>query len=131
MSRHRDFDAARAEHQGEPLPFRLAGREFTVARVPAAPMFDLAQATATGDSLATIAAFGVLLYKAVPEDQHAELRASLEEIELPTALEVVNWLIGESMNRPLGSAGGSSDTGSSNGAASSLAAEPIGWTRSA
>ena len=58
MARHRDFDAARAEHAQEPLTFRLGGEDFTTSGdLPAGALLDLGAAAAGDDDAATFGAF--------------------------------------------------------------------------
>lgn len=104
MERYRDFDVARAEHEGEPIRFRLAGREFeTLTFMPAGPLLDLA---ANGDKAgaAGFAAFGTFLNAVVVEDHRDALRDAMAEVDFPTVREVVTWILQESTGRPLSSA---------------------------
>ena len=124
MTRHRDFDVARAEHVGEPLTFRLAGRDFTIPEVPAGPLLELAASLGTGNIAVR---FGSFLFAVLPEDQHETLVAALGEVNVATALDVATWIIEESLNRPLESASDSEPGPSPNGAASKLAAVSEGY----
>ncbi len=104
MERFKDFDVARAEYEGEPLRFRLAGREFeTLPFMPAGPLLDLA---ANGDSAgaAGFAAFGTFLHAVVIPAHRDALHDAMTEVDFPTVREVVSWILGESTARPLPSA---------------------------
>lgn len=115
MSRHRDFAAARAE--SEPLTFTLAGHAFTIDRVPAGPLLDLAdQATLTDEK--AMAAFARFMHALVREEERATLRAALDETDLQTVLEIVQWVIEESTGRPLPTASSSPGEPSQDGAPS-------------
>lgn len=102
MSRHRDFDAARAEVQSEPLTFRLAGRDFTIERVPAGPLLDLAAHAGDTDA-AAMAAFSRFLHALVIPSQRDDLVAALADVDLSTLFELVQWVIEEQTGRPLAS----------------------------
>lgn len=102
MSRHRDFDAARAEHQSEPLTFRLAGHDFeTVPVIPAGPILDLAANADKMDADAMVA-FARFLYSIVRADQVDAFTHALDTVDLGTVLELVAWVIEETTGRPLG-----------------------------
>lgn len=104
MERYKDFDVARAEYEGEPLRFRLAGRDFeTLPFMPAGPLLDLA---ANGDKMgaAGFAAFGVFLRTVIIEDQRDEMDAAMREVDFSTVREVVTWILQEATARPLSSA---------------------------
>lgn len=104
MSRYKDFDAARAEFEGEPLRFKLGGREFeTLPFLPARALLDLA---AQGDSMgaAGFAAFGEFLSRTVIEAQRDDLAEAMNLVDFPTVREVVSWILEESTARPLSSA---------------------------
>lgn len=104
MQRFRDFDAARAEHTGEPLRFRLAGREFeTLPFLPAGALLDLAAQQGRMGAQG-FAAFGEFLRAAVVEDQRDDLREAMNRVDFPTVREVVSWILEESTARPLSSA---------------------------
>lgn len=129
MSRHRDFDAARAENVGDPLTFRLAGRDFTVTRLPAGPLLDLAN-DADLEGAAAFAAFSKFLLKIVADEHEDEMRAALNESDLMVVFDVVRWVIEESTARPLSEQASVPVLQSPNGAASKLAAVTEGWTPS-
>lgn len=100
MSRHRDFDAARAESKLEPLTFRLVGHDFTIDRVPAGPLLDLAAQSDATDA-AAMAAFARFLKALVREDQRDALAVALDDTALETVLDLVRWVIEEATGRPL------------------------------
>ena len=120
MSRHRDFDAARAETEGEPITFRLAGRDFTIPEIPALAFLEVA-ASLGGDGTSVVGSFSRFLFETVPVDQHDELRDALREVTPARAIAVVTWLIEEATAVPLEPPSGSVPTSSGNGAASKLA----------
>lgn len=129
MSRHKDFDAARAENVGEPLTFRLAGRDFTIERVPVGPLLDLAAQSDLSGAEA-MAAFARFLVTLVVEEQRDEMRAALDDTDLETVFGIAQWVIEEVTARPLGQSSGSPSLRSVDGPASKLAAASAGWTPS-
>lgn len=102
MSRHRDFDAARAEIEGPPLTFTLCGEEFRCrAKIPAGPILKLASQHDL-QGLEAIDALGQFLYSIVVPDQADTLRKVIDEdVTVPLAVEIVAWVIEESTGRPL------------------------------
>ena len=129
MTRHRDFDAARAEHVGDPLTFRLAGRDFTIERIPAGPLLELS-AQSDQEGAAAMAAFARFLGVLVVPDQRDELRNALDEVELQTVLEIVQWVVGEATARPLARPSSSPVVPSPDSPQSKLARASEGWTLS-
>lgn len=104
MERYKDFDVARAEHEGEPLRFRLAGRDFqTLPFIPAGPLLELA-ANEGKSGAGGFAAFGHFLRTVVVPDQRDEMDAAMTEVDFPTVRDVVSWILEESTARPLESA---------------------------
>lgn len=116
MSRFRDFDAARAEAQGDPLRFRLAGREFTIERVPAGPLLRLAaKSNLQADTLAALDALGEFLVTLVVEDQRDAMRAAVDDADFPTLLNIVRWVTEEATAVPLDEPSDSAEPSSDDG----------------
>jgi hypothetical protein len=131
MSRHRDFDAARAENVREPLTFRLAGRDFTIERVPAGPLLDLASNSDLRDTDA-LAAFGRFLIALVVPEQRDAMREALDDTDLPMLLELVRWVVEEATGSPLSEPSVSPDGPSSTGETPRVVSlSPVKETRSA
>ncbi len=102
MSRHRDFDAARAEHAGEALTFRLAGRDFTtVPQIPAGVLLDLASYEDRPLDGFAFQLFGRFLRSIVVPEQQGAMREAMDEVGLDVVFDIVNWVIGEVTARPL------------------------------
>lgn len=104
MTRFKDFDAARAEHQREPLEFKLGGEHF-VARgeVPAGVLLD---AVAAGDEDAQRAAAFTAMFEAIVHEEDADRFAlAVRRVDLGTVYELVGWIMEEVTGRPLSSAG--------------------------
>lgn len=131
-TRHRDFDAARAEHVGEPLTFTLNGTLFTcVADVPSGPLLDMAANADLADA-AAFSAFGEFLRSIVVPDQADDFNAALRTVGLATLLELVSWVVGEITGRPLSVPSSSPASASSDGGSSRVVSlSPVGETRSA
>ena len=102
----RDFDAARAEAAGEPVVFRVAGREWTVPRhVPGGAILDLvANADAGNDTAAQARAAGALwrFLVACLGDQAEEFRTLTATTPLGTLVELAMWLVEELTGVPFG-----------------------------
>jgi hypothetical protein len=107
VERFKDFDVARAEHEAEPIRFRLAGRDFqTLPFIPAKPLLDLAAHEGKMGASGFIA-FGQFLHAVVIPDQRDEMDAAMSEVDFSTVREVVSWILEESTARPLASANAS------------------------
>ncbi len=126
---HRDFDAARAERTADLVSFKLGGERFEFDRqIPAEPMLAMARAArlqpniasqnatpeevaeAIAEAYALTADFieGILVPDDVDRFRRA-LRVSRMRFEGPDGLlELVQWLVEETVGRPLVSASDSS-----------------------
>lgn len=129
MSRHRDFDAARAENVGDPLTFRLAGRDFTIERVPAGPLLELAEVSEL-EGAAALKAFAHFLGVLVIPADRDELRNALDEVELSDVFTIVQWVVEEATARPLSRRSDSPQPVSLDSARSKLDAALADWTPS-
>ena len=108
MTRFRDFDAARAEANREPLSFRLAGRDFTThSYLPAGPLLDLA-VNGDKEGVEAFQAYAEFLDAYIVERD--ALKAALREVEWPTVAAVVSWLVAEATAAPLGDASPSDES---------------------
>ena len=99
--RFKDFDAAEAERKGEPITFRLGGRDWTAAHVNAANFLVFSRKTAAGDTEA-ILAFEEYLSGVIDEDHREAFWAMLAErdIQLSTLMELVQWLVEQATGNP-------------------------------
>lgn len=131
MSRHKDFDAARAESVGEPLTFRLAGYDFeTVGEIPAGPLLDMAASVTSGSDVTGLSALQAFFAAIIPEERAKDFNDAIRKVGLTTMLELIQWIVEETTGRPLTSASSSAGPPSSNGAASKLALASVGWNPS-
>jgi hypothetical protein len=107
VSRFRDFDAAVAESEGEPLTFKLGGETLRApADIPAGPVLKLARSAESGGA-AAVEAFSTFLDAiVVPEDREALGRA-LDVVGISVLIDVVGWVVEESFGVPLPSASSS------------------------
>lgn len=113
MDRFRDFDAARAEREQEPLTFRLEGRDFTTpGTVPAGVLLDIGRAVAAGNQMAMFTATAEFFEHLVPDDQAEEFAAAVRTTDMETMLDLVSWIIEEATGRPLPSASSSASPSS-------------------
>lgn len=107
---HRDFNAARAESaQADPDTFDLGyqqdgtPRTWTVGRVPASMLFDMAEKAELADADALLIFRGFLAAIVVP-DQRDEFLAMLADSQLGASMgelfDIVQWVISEQTGRP-------------------------------
>lgn len=123
MGTFRDFDAARAEADREPLRFRLGGRLFTTKGIlPAAPLLELAR-KGQAEGIEAFTAFADFLEAVVVETD--DLKQVMREVEWPALVEVVNWVISEATARPFESPSPSPESPSVNGERSRLDWIPV------
>jgi hypothetical protein len=102
--RFKDFDAALAELEEEPLTFKLGGTLFTcVPEIPAGRVLWLARHADKIDADA-FAAFAEFVESVVVEAQRPALWDALNRVGLTTLLELIQRLIEEATGRPLPSA---------------------------
>lgn len=117
---HRDFDAAAAEHDDEPITFTAAGRKFTARRTSAGPLLRLARlAQVDLDELPldeAIAVFDGFLSGLVVEK--AEWEEALDELDLDQLFAITQWLIETMTGRPTQRRSSSGASPSSNGRSS-------------
>lgn len=108
MGRHKDFDAARAEHAGEPLTFTLGGREWhCVTDLPITPVLDVADVLDLDemDPAAMRAITSLLTCVVVPDEREAFTETlRTEGVGIRTLMEVISWAMEELSGRPLPSA---------------------------
>lgn len=132
MSRHRDFDAARAERALEPLTFTLGGQQFTtVPEIPVGPLLDLASKAGDTDA-AALAAFGAFMRAIVAPGDRDRFEAVLAATGIATMLELVAWVIEETTGGPLPGASSSPEAPSADGEPSRVVSlSPAPETRSA
>lgn len=128
MPRHRDFTAARAEHDAEPITFTLddAGPFRCVDGIPAGLLLDLVGALPDGAvdaagkpnadvSLDAFRAFSAFLIGIVVDDDREAFRAALAETTFDTIAEVAAWAMEEISGRPLSPASSSEPSRSRSG----------------
>lgn len=98
MAQFRDFDAEMAA--GEPIRFRLAGRDWqTVPDVPAGAVFDLAR-VADAEGAEAFQAFVDFLTAVIDPSQADEFVAALPQVPLKSLLAVVQWVMAEAAAVP-------------------------------
>jgi hypothetical protein len=100
-ARFKDFDAAEAERKGEPITFRLGGREWTAAHKGAANFLAFAR-NAAEPGLNQLTALDDFITDTLPEEErepfHAMLRA--EDIEVVTLTQVMQWIVEQMSGNP-------------------------------
>lgn len=116
-TRHRDFDAARAEMAREPLTFKFNDVTFTVGAVGAGALLDLI-ASMEGTEVETVAAFGRFVLGVVVEEQRDQFREALNAMSFNELDTLARWVIEESIGRPL-------PTGSPSEPSASEPSEPL------
>ena len=105
MSRFKDFDAAEAERKGEPIYFRLGGREWTAAHVNAANFLAFSRLVAEGGNNAVLG-FDAYITSTLAEDQRADFHAMLSEqdVQLTTVIELAQWIVEQATGNPTSAA---------------------------
>lgn len=110
----RDFDAARREHEGEPVRFKLAGDTFTclpVVPVRTALLID----QATSAAAAYVDFIAACLIEADRDRFRLLLSTTADEVTFDEVMEVAAWVGEQLTGRPTtpsdASAAGSSDGG--------------------
>lgn len=113
---YRDFDAAAAEHDDEPITFTAAGRKFTARRTNAGALLRLARTAELGEDLPVgdaLAVFDQFISGLVVEkDEWAE---ALDELDIDQVLAIAQWLTSEMTGRPTRRRSSSGASPSSNG----------------
>ena len=101
MGRFKDFDAAEAERQREPITFRLGGREWNVIHVDAASFLAFSRQIAEGGN-AVVLGFDDYIHGSLAEDERDDFRAMLAEshISLPTLIAVGTWIVEQASGNP-------------------------------
>lgn len=128
MSRHRDFDAARAE--ADPLTFTLGGEQFTArATMPAGVLLDIANAHANGDELELLKLVGVFIEQIVPDEDHDRFVVAMRLTDQATVFDLVAWVIEETTGRPFGKPSSSPQSPASGGESSKDAS--LSWAAEA
>jgi hypothetical protein len=98
---YRDFDAAVAEADDEPITFTAAGRKFTARRGGAGPLLNLARLAATDETVdlgKALAVFEQFISSLIVEkDEWAD---ALNELTLTQVTEIAQWLVQEMTGRP-------------------------------
>lgn len=117
MARFKDFDAAEAERKGEPITFRLGGREWVIPRVKAGPFMAFArlQAEANAARSADLSAdemgpigiramlsFNDYIASSLRKDQRAKYNAMLEtaDVSFQTIMDVAMWMVEQATGNP-------------------------------
>lgn len=101
MSRYRDFDAARAEANAEPLTFTLGGEDFTAATdLPSGVLLDMAAAFTSDDPSMGLDLFSELFRVMVAPEDAERFAVAVRKVGLSTVLDLVGWIVEESTGRP-------------------------------
>ena len=116
MARFKDFDAAESERKGEPITFKMGGREWTAAHVGAANFLAFSRQVAEGGTGAVVA-FDDYISQTLPEEQREAFHAMLaeEDISLNTLVELSGWIVEQATGNPTAVASLSPSQPSSNG----------------
>src|ERR1035438_5849958 len=103
MARFKDFDVAESERKGEPITFKMGGREWTAAHVGAANFLAFSRQVAEGGTGAVVA-FDDYISQTLPEEQREAFHAMLaeEDISLNTLVELSGWIVERSEERRVG-----------------------------
>ncbi len=117
--RFRDFDAALAEEEGEPITFRLAGRKWKAVHLSAPVMLKLGRAIS--DNRAVFGYDEAMRDFLPEEDREAFTQALIDHnVRIRTLMDVVNWIIEADAGRPLGDASPSLEQPSPTGGGSKV-----------
>lgn len=97
----RDFGAAQREERGEPVRFRLRGRDFTcLDPVPVGVAIAVAASSADGD-IEQMSMLGRALRSILVEGDRPTWDATLLEVSDPSVLwRILSWVVVESTGRP-------------------------------
>ncbi len=114
--RFKDFDAAEAERKGEPITFRLGGREWTAAHVNAANFLAFSRQIANGGNDVVIG-FSDYITGTLPEEQRKDFHHMLVEhdIQLTTLMELGQWIVEQATGNPTDAASPSVEAPSNTG----------------
>ena len=116
MARFKDFDAAEAERKGEPITFRLGGREWTAAHVNAANFLAFARQIANGGNDTVIGFDDYITGTLAEKDRKAFQKMLAEkEIQLSTLMELGQWIVEQATGNPTAGASPSQEAPSSSG----------------
>ena len=101
MARFKDFDAAEAERKGEPITFRLGGKEWTAAHVGAATFLAFSRQSAEGGP-AAMTGFDDYITSTLAEDQREPFHAMLAEhdVQLSTLIALMQWIVEQATGNP-------------------------------
>jgi hypothetical protein len=101
MARFKDFDAAEAERTGDPIHFKMGGRDWQAAHVNAANFLAFARHSAEGGDRA-ILGFDDYITSTLPENQREDFHAMLGEsdIQLGTLMELAQWIVEQATGNP-------------------------------
>ena len=128
MSRFKDFDAAESERKGEPITFKMGGREWTAAHVGAANFLAFSRQVAEGGTGAVVA-FDDYISQTLPEEQREAFHAMLaeEDISLNTLVELSGWIVEQATGNPTAAALPSPSLPSSSGEPARRFSVEKGW----
>jgi hypothetical protein len=101
MARFKDFDAAEGERKGDPLIFKMGGREWTAAHIGAANFLAFSRQTAEG-GVAAMTGFDDYITSTLPEDQREAFHTMLVEhdVQLATLIELMQWIVEQATGNP-------------------------------
>src|ERR1700693_2342664 len=105
--RFKDFDAAEAERKGEPITFRLGGREWPVVHLGAPAFLAFVRQSADRDDKGdptpkSVWAFYDYILSTLPGDQHDAFEDMLtaENIRLETLASLTKWIVEQMSGNP-------------------------------
>ena len=101
MARFKDFDAALAERNGEPITFKLGGRQWTANHVNAETFLVFVRhASEGGDAL--VLAFADFIDAALPEQDRQAFHAMLNTHDVPidVVMDLAKWVIEQAAGNP-------------------------------
>jgi hypothetical protein len=109
MARFKDFDAAASERKGEPITFRLGGRDWTAAHVNAANFLAFSRVIADAGGPGQATGFYEYIVATLADDDRDDFRSMLSEqdVQLATLIELMQWIIEQATGNPTSAASSS------------------------
>jgi hypothetical protein len=116
MSRFKDFDAAASERSDDPITFVLGGREWAVPHLNAHSYFMFTRKMSEGGIIGELALDDYFTSVLAKDDREAWHQMLAEkDIQMPTLMELVQWLVEETSGHPTNAVSPSPSTQSGRG----------------